>query len=65
MGYFVYKRTRQGPTGKGDLVGATGCGAAVLTGLVLILGGSHPAPQTPAPIGSEAPSLPASPAPGP
>ncbi|MGW1651457.1 hypothetical protein [Streptomyces atratus] len=53
------------PTGKGDVVGAIGCSAMVLTALVPILGGSHPEPQTPAPPGGGAPSIPAPPAPGP
>ncbi|MFD4948653.1 hypothetical protein ACFWNT_40650 [Streptomyces sp. NPDC058409] len=64
MTYFVYKHTWQAPTGKGDVVGAIGCGATDLTAPVLILGGSHPEPQTPALPGGGTPSIPASPAPG-
>ncbi|MFD7533787.1 hypothetical protein ACFV8E_40325 [Streptomyces sp. NPDC059849] len=65
VGYFVYKHTRQAATGKGDVVGAISCGVMVLTALVLILGGSQPAPQTPAPAGGGAPLAPASPTPHP
>lgn len=65
VGYFVYKHTQQAPAGEGDVVGAIGCAAAVLTALVLILGGGHPAAPTPGPVGSGVPSVPASPAPGP
>uniref|UniRef100_A0AAU1M5P9 Uncharacterized protein n=2 Tax=Streptomyces sp. NBC_00148 TaxID=2903626 RepID=A0AAU1M5P9_9ACTN len=62
VGYFVYKHTRPAPAGKGDVVGAIVCGTAVLTALVLVLGGSQPV-QAPAPAGGGAPVLPASPAP--
>ncbi|MGW5129466.1 hypothetical protein ACWEQ7_36555 [Streptomyces sp. NPDC004069] len=51
VGYFVYKHTRQAPTSKGDVVGAIGCATMVLTALVLIFGGNHAVPQTPAPAG--------------
>ncbi|WP_435217963.1 hypothetical protein [Streptomyces sp. bgisy034] len=65
VGYFVYKHTQQAPAGRGDVVGAIGCAAAVLTALVLILGGGRAATPTPGPAGSGAPSIPASPMSGP
>ncbi|MFE6020813.1 hypothetical protein ACFQ6O_30075 [Streptomyces sp. NPDC056441] len=65
VAYFVYKHTRQAPTGKGNAVRAIGSNAMALTALVLILGGSHPEPQTPAPARGGAPPNPASPIPGP
>jgi hypothetical protein len=64
VGYFVYKHTRQAPTSKGDVVGAIGCAAAVLTALVLIFGSSHTVPQTPVPAGDGTPTV-SSPTPGP
>ncbi|MFH8476193.1 hypothetical protein [Streptomyces sp. NPDC018000] len=49
VGYLVYKHSQAtpGPASKGDLVGAITCGVAVLTALVLLLGGGTD-PQTPA-----------------
>jgi hypothetical protein len=51
VGYFVYKHTRLTPTGKGDVVGAIACATAVLTALILVLGGEQTDPQTPTPAG--------------
>lgn len=65
VGFLVYQHTRQSPTDRGDVVGAIGCAAAVLTALVLILGGGQPATPAPAPPGSVAPPRPASPTAGP
>ncbi|WP_406100623.1 hypothetical protein OG698_00090 [Streptomyces sp. NBC_01003] len=62
VGYFVYKHTRQGPLGKGDIVGAIVCGTSVLTALVLILGGDHSEVQLPEPGLSGVPSTSSSPA---
>jgi hypothetical protein len=42
VGCFVYKHTKAtpGPASKGDIVGAITSGVAVLTALVLLVGGS-------------------------
>ncbi|WP_406307194.1 hypothetical protein OHA61_39390 [Streptomyces sp. NBC_00885] len=55
VGYFVYKHTRQGPLGKGDIVGAIVCSTAVLAALVLILGGDHSEASCPNRGGAESP----------
>lgn len=52
VGYFVYKHTRQGLVGKGDIVGAIVCATAVLTALVLIVGGAHSEAKAPGPAGT-------------
>jgi hypothetical protein len=65
VGCFVYKHTRQAPASKGDVVGAIVCATSVLTALVLILGGDHQQPDTPAPAGGGAPPASSSPTPGP
>ncbi|MEV0937626.1 hypothetical protein ACIBMX_10390 [Streptomyces phaeochromogenes] len=65
VGHLVYKHTRTGPTSKGDVVGAIGCGTAVATMLLLVLSGGTPVVQTPAPTGDGTPSTPASLVPGP
>ncbi|MFE4678208.1 hypothetical protein [Streptomyces sp. NPDC056723] len=53
VGYFVYKHTRQGLVGKGDIVGAIVCATSVLTALVLILGGDHSQVPLPEPATNE------------
>ncbi|MFE4626955.1 hypothetical protein [Streptomyces mirabilis] len=58
VGYFVYKHTQLTPTGKGDVVGAIVCATAVLTALILVLGGDHTDPQTPSPTGGGVPTSP-------
>ncbi|MEU0818694.1 hypothetical protein [Streptomyces mirabilis] len=57
-----------GPTSKGDVVGAIGCGTAVATILLLVLSGGTPVAQTPASSGDGTPPMPmptSSVAPGP
>ncbi|MFI8387497.1 hypothetical protein [Streptomyces sp. NPDC085540] len=51
VGYAVYKHTRvaAGAASKGDLVGAIGAAAAVITALFLLFGGGGSASAEPAP----------------
>ncbi|MGW5658404.1 hypothetical protein [Streptomyces humi] len=59
VAYAVYRHTRHGrPADKGDLVGAVASGVAVITVLVLLLGGGAEATSgdRPAPPVSPSPS---------
>ncbi|WP_327386224.1 MULTISPECIES: hypothetical protein [unclassified Streptomyces] len=51
VGHAVYKHTRgaAGPASKGDVVGAIGAAAAVITALFLLFGGGGSASAEPAP----------------
>lgn len=60
VAYFVYRHsaTALGPASRGDVVGAIGCATAVITALVLLLGGGvdDRRSEAPLPVSSGSPS---------
>lgn len=62
VAHFVYRHsaTALGPASRGDVVGAIGCATAVITALVLLLGGGveNGRNEAPLPASSGSPSPP-------